>query len=84
MGPIVLTVRDVASYLNVGEKTIYRLALRGDLPGFKVAGTWRFRQVDIDTWIEQRKAQAATGEAAGDGRRASTRRRSTGSSKGRR
>ena len=33
-----LTVREVAAYLSVNEKTAYRLAQRGDLPGFKVAG----------------------------------------------
>ena len=29
-----MTVRDVAAFLNVDEKTIYRLAQKGDLPGF--------------------------------------------------
>jgi excisionase family DNA binding protein len=46
-----MTVRDVAGYLNVDEKTVYRLAQRGGLPGFKVAGAWRFRREDIDAWI---------------------------------
>lgn len=54
-----MTVRDVALYLNVDEKTVYRLAQRGELPGFKVAGTWRFRRADMDTWIDQRKARIA-------------------------
>jgi excisionase family DNA binding protein len=54
-----LTVREVAGYLNVDEKTIYRLAKRGDLPGFKVAGIWRFKKGDIDQWIEQQKLAAA-------------------------
>ncbi len=53
-----MTVREVASYLNVDEKTIYRLAKRGDLPGFKVAGTWRFKKRDIDEWIERQKSAA--------------------------
>jgi excisionase family DNA binding protein len=52
-----MTVHDVAVYLKVDEKTVYRLAQRGELPGFKVAGTWRFKRSDIDAWIEQRKAQ---------------------------
>ena len=52
-----MTVRDVADYLNVDEKTVYRLAQRGELPGFKVAGTWRFKRSDIDDWIEQRKVR---------------------------
>ncbi|MBI3184678.1 MAG: helix-turn-helix domain-containing protein [Myxococcales bacterium] len=50
-----MTVHDVARYLNVDEKTVYRLAQRGELPGFKVAGTWRFKKDDIDAWIERRK-----------------------------
>ena len=54
-----MTVRDVAVYLNVDEKTIYRLAKRRELPGFKVGGTWRFKKDDIDRWIEERKAQPA-------------------------
>ncbi len=53
-----LTVKDVASLLNVDEKTVYRLAKRGDLPGFKVAGSWRFKRDDIDAWIEKQKAAA--------------------------
>ena len=54
-----LTVRDVAAYLNVDEKTIYRLAQRGELPGFKVAGAWRFQSVDLQGWITQRKRLSA-------------------------
>jgi len=54
-----LTVRDVAAHLNVDEKTIYRLAQRGDLPGFKVAGAWRFQIADLRRWIEQQKRLSA-------------------------
>ncbi len=57
-----MTVRDVANFLNVDEKTVYRLAQRGELPGFKVAGTWRFKREDIDQWVEERKKAAAQKE----------------------
>lgn len=50
-----MTVRDVAAYLNVDEKTIYRLTKRGDLPGFKVAGAWRFQYADLQRWVDERK-----------------------------
>ena len=50
-----LTVRDVAVFLNVDEKTIYRLVTKGELPGFKVLGSWRFQRRDLDVWIESRK-----------------------------
>ena len=55
-----MTVRDVAAYLNVDEKTIYRLVIKGDLPGFKVLGSWRFQRPDLEVWIAQRKDQAAS------------------------
>jgi excisionase family DNA binding protein len=51
-----MTVRDVATYLNVNEKTVYRLAQRRELPGFKVAGAWRFRPEDIQEWVAAQKS----------------------------
>ena len=50
-----LTVREVARLLAVDEKTIYRLTQQGKLPGFKVAGAWRFQLRDIQDWIDQEK-----------------------------
>ena len=57
MSSDVMTLPEVAKYLRLTEKTTYRLAADGTLPGFKVGGSWRFRQVDIDAWIEARKAE---------------------------
>jgi excisionase family DNA binding protein len=53
-----MTVREVARFLAVDEKTIYRLAQQGRLPGFKVAGAWRFQMHDndIQSWIDLQKA----------------------------
>ncbi len=61
--PRAMTVREVAGYLNVNEKTVYRLAQRRDLPGFKVAGAWRFQRADIDAWIEAQKKAETPGPA---------------------
>ena len=59
----ILTIKEVASYLKVHERTVYRLATKGELPAFKVANTWRFRLRDIDHWIS---AQTGAGwEAEG-------------------
>lgn len=65
--PPAMTVRDVAGFLAVDEKTIYRLAQQGKLPGFKVAGTWRFQLQDIQGWIDERKeaVKARKTKAAG-------------------
>ena len=51
----ILTIKEVAEYLKLSEKTAYRLASDGKLPGFKVGGSWRFKRGDIEQWIEQSK-----------------------------
>jgi excisionase family DNA binding protein len=59
----ILTLKEVASYLKVAEKTAYRLAAEGRLPGFKVGGSWRFKRTDIESWIEeQRQAHGGVGQ----------------------
>lgn len=51
----ILTLKEVADYLKLAEKTAYKLAAAGQLPGFKVGGSWRFKQTDIEQWIEDQK-----------------------------
>ncbi|WP_371374866.1 methylation-associated defense system helix-turn-helix domain-containing protein MAD1 [Thalassotalea aquiviva] len=51
----ILTLKEVAAYLKLAEKTAYRLASEGKLPGFKVGGSWRFKREDIEQWIEESK-----------------------------
>ncbi len=53
-----MTVKDVAAFLRVDEKTIYRLVTKGEIPGFKVLGSWRFQRPDLETWIKDQKALA--------------------------
>lgn len=47
-----LTLRDVAKLLQLSEKSVYRLAQAGKIPGFKAGGTWRFRREDVDGWVD--------------------------------
>lgn len=49
----ILTIKEVAEYLKLTEKTAYRLAAESKIPGFKVGGSWRFRKAEIDKWIER-------------------------------
>ncbi len=53
----ILTLKEVATYLKLAEKTAYKLAAEGKLPGFKVGGSWRFKTADIERWIEERKSE---------------------------
>ncbi|ELH5150317.1 helix-turn-helix domain-containing protein [Vibrio cholerae] len=55
MNDQILTLKEVAAYLKLAEKTAYRLASEGKLPGFKVGGSWRFKHEDLEAWIESQK-----------------------------
>ncbi len=52
----IMTVREVAAYLKLTEKTVYRHAADGRIPGFKVGGAWRFRRSEIERWIKRQSA----------------------------
>jgi excisionase family DNA binding protein len=55
MNDQILTLKEVAAYLKLAEKTAYKLAAEGKLPGFKVGGSWRFKSEDVEDWIEKQK-----------------------------
>lgn len=47
----ILTIKEVAKYLKVNDRTVYRLAANKKIPAFKVGNAWRFRKNEIDQWI---------------------------------
>src|SRR5436853_5302247 len=49
----ILTIRQLAEYLMVSEKTVYRMLDRNELPGVRVGAQWRFRRQDIDAWLTE-------------------------------
>jgi excisionase family DNA binding protein len=57
----VITIKEVAEYLKLAEKTAYRVEAEGKIPSFKVGASWRFRKSEIDRWIiaeEQGRARS--------------------------
>lgn len=52
----ILTIKEVAEYLHVNERTMYRLANKGEVPAFKVANAWRFKKEEIERWIAEQTA----------------------------
>ena len=49
----ILTLDEVSAYLKAGKRTVYRLAQKGEIPAFKLGGTWRFRRSELDHWIAE-------------------------------
>ena len=58
----IMTIGEVADYLKVTERTIYRLAGAKQIPAFKVGGSWRFSKKDIDSWISRQSTTPPTTE----------------------
>ena len=55
LGDHLWTVREVAQFLGLHEKTVYEWAARGDLPCFRVGNRLRFAASDVSRWLQARK-----------------------------
>jgi len=51
MNDDIMTVDEVAEYLKVSKKSIYRLVKSGKLPAKKVLNKWRFSRDRVKEWI---------------------------------
>ena len=58
MADQIMTVKEVADYLKVNDRTIYRMASAGKIPAFKVGASWRFKSCEINEWIESERNSA--------------------------
>ncbi|GAB4146790.1 MAG: helix-turn-helix domain-containing protein [Candidatus Promineifilaceae bacterium] len=61
---MVMTVKEVSTYLKLAESTVYRLAQDGQLPGRKFGGAWRFSRKTLDNWFQQAKTAQYSSETA--------------------
>ena len=51
MAEQLLTLEQVAEYLNVDKFTVYRLLNDKELPAFKVGNQWRFKRKLLENWL---------------------------------
>lgn len=59
----VMTVKDIAEYLDMHPMTIYKFVKNGRIPAFKVGTSWRIKRESIQKWIKEREQSANGGEA---------------------
>ena len=57
MADDILDANEVAKLLKLNEQTVKRLANRGEIPGFKIGGRWRFRREAIEEYIRKLEQQ---------------------------
>ncbi|MFA6971800.1 MAG: helix-turn-helix domain-containing protein [Gallionella sp.] len=52
-----MTVANLAEYLQLDEQTVYKKVEAGELPAIKVGGVYRFRKPDIDRWLDTQQTK---------------------------
>ena len=58
----VLTIKQVAEYLQVSPDTVYRLATSGELQGRKIGRIWRFPKEAIQEYLSEGEGRDAEAE----------------------
>ena len=48
-----MTIVEVAAYMQVSRFTVYRLAREQGMPATKIGRQWRFQREEIDQWVRQ-------------------------------
>lgn len=48
----ILTVKELAQYLRMNERTVYKLAQEGKVPVARVGNQWRFKKSLVNEWLE--------------------------------
>ncbi len=49
----ILTIEEAAAYLQIGKRSIYKLAQEGKIPGKKVLNKLRFEKGSLRQWVSE-------------------------------
>lgn len=47
-----MTVQQVADYMQMSTDKVYDMAQKGEIPALKIRQQWRFDRSDIDSWLK--------------------------------
>ena len=49
----IMSVKEVADYLNMKEQTVYRLVQQKKIPAIKIGGQWKAKKDHIDKLFDE-------------------------------
>ncbi|MBW2195354.1 MAG: helix-turn-helix domain-containing protein [Deltaproteobacteria bacterium] len=49
----IMTIDEAAAFLQLGKRSVYKLAKEGKIPGKKVLNKWRFDKEALRAWIRE-------------------------------
>jgi len=47
-----MTLKELAAYLQLNERTVLKLASAGQIPSVRIARQWRFKRENIENWLD--------------------------------
>jgi excisionase family DNA binding protein len=47
----IMTIEEAAAYLQIGKRSLYKLAKEGKIPCKKVLNKWRFGKQSLKEWV---------------------------------
>ncbi len=50
-----LTLKELSKYLKISKPTLYKMVEKGKIPALKIANQWRFKNEDINSWVEKQR-----------------------------
>jgi excisionase family DNA binding protein len=59
----ILTLDEVAQYLKISKKTVYKIVNSGDLRAFKAGKHWRVLRAELGAWTTQQIENKETGSS---------------------
>jgi excisionase family DNA binding protein len=60
--PELFTAQQLAEYLQLSKRTVYRLVERHQLPAVRVGGQWRFPKSAVNYWLDMRLGVLGTAD----------------------
>jgi excisionase family DNA binding protein len=63
--PDILTLEETSDYLRLPIETIEGQASKGNIPGRKIAGDWRFLKTAVDDWLRAKNSRLTLLNQAG-------------------
>jgi excisionase family DNA binding protein len=62
----IYNTREAATYVRLGKPTLERFRITGEGPVFlKLGGAVRYRERDLDEWLERRRVRSTSDRGAG-------------------
>ena len=49
----VLTIKEAAEFLQLSNRSIYKLGREGEIPGKKILNRWRFERESLKRWLNE-------------------------------